>query len=48
MNITENEKRDIIKYLEKGKPLLRGGTESAVKVIDIFGNDTTKVAEVNI
>ena len=34
--LTEQEKQDIIRFLE------------AVKVIDIFGNDTMKIIEVTI
>ena len=41
MKLTDNEKRDVAKYPEAGKP----PPENAV---DIFGNDTTKVIEIKI
>lgn len=68
--MTDNEKRDAVKFLQEGKSdkyrfllfaddrevelvsaekeVFKGRRKIAVKVVDIFGNDTTRVVEVNI
>jgi hypothetical protein len=43
VELTESEKREILQCLEEGKRY-----KIAVKVVDIFGNDTMKIIEVGV
>ena len=47
-NLSEPKKTRSLELTSAFKEVPKGKMKIAVKVIDIFGNDTTKVIEVNI